>query len=172
MLGFRSIAALKLNLLRCVLLYKSLPCQLIAALFLPVWDFMNDLMIFFITLLLLFYFSAARWIFNVSLLNQVELHSKVVMFLSCSSKHSFHSLNGTWGAAWKKTYLIEATWLLWLPSPRPLAGFCQSSSTSPRPPYPRRSPYSPWLQTQGRTELFRKNRLQCWSSQRASRCQE
>lgn len=46
------------------------------------------------------------------------------------------------------TYLIKAASLPWLPSLRPLAGFCQSSLTSPRLPYPRRSPCSPWLQTQ------------------------
>lgn len=40
-------------------------------------------------------------------------------------------------------YLIKAISLLWLPSLRPLGGFCQSSSISPRQLYPRRSPYNP-----------------------------
>lgn len=49
------------------------------------------------------------------------------------------------------THLIGAVSPLWPPSPRPLGGFCQSSWISPRQPYPRRSPYNPWLQTQART---------------------
>lgn len=50
------------------------------------------------------------------------------------------------------TYLITTVSPLWPPSPRPPSGSCQSSWTSPRPPCPRRSPYSPWLRSQGRTD--------------------
>lgn len=55
-------------------------------------------------------------------------------------------------------YLITAVSLLWLPFLRPLGDFYQSSLTSPRQPYPRRSPYNPWLQTLGRTDHLRKKK--------------
>lgn len=47
------------------------------------------------------------------------------------------------------TYPTGAVSLLWPPSLRPLGGFCQSSLTSPPQPYPRRSPYNPWLRNAG-----------------------
>lgn len=64
------------------------------------------------------------------------------------------------------THLIGAVSPLWPPSLRPLGGFCQSSWISPRQPCPRRSPYNPWLQTQGRT-----HKQESASALRVSACQ-
>lgn len=73
-------------------------------------------------------------------MDQLDLYLKVMEVITPRGHHQ------------AGTYLITTVSPLWPPSPRPPSGSCQSSWTSPRQPCPRRSPYSPCLRSQGRTD--------------------